>query len=389
LSGDPKYSTDPNNSGDPKYLRIAILCPYSLNVPGGVQGQVLGLARELRRMGHDATVLAPVDPVRRKGDPTGFGHESSGVISLGRSVPIHANGSIAPVALGPTASLRALKALRRLRVDVLHIHEPLAPGASYACLAFGSVPMIGTFHRSGSSVLYTVLGPVARPLAGHLRIRCAVSKDARDTAQKALGGEYEIVRNGVEYERFAAAEPWPTEAPTVIFVGRHEKRKGLRVLLDAFERLADTEAVCWVVGRGPETDELKQRYPESRSVRWLGRIDHENLARRLRGADVACFPSISGESFGVVLLEAMAARSAVVASDLPGYRSAGEGFARLVAPGDPVALGTALRVALSDASSGLGLSSPRSLDLASAHAEASSMTAIAARYVSLYESMID
>jgi phosphatidyl-myo-inositol alpha-mannosyltransferase len=389
LPGDPRYSRDPRYSGDQKYLRIAILCPYSLSFPGGVQGQVIGLARELRRMGHEAIVLAPLDPVRGKGDPTGFGHESSGVISIGRSVPIHANGSIAPVALGPKASLRALKALRSLRCDVLHIHEPLAPGASYACLAFGSIPKIGTFHRSGSSLLYTVFGPVARRLAGHLRIRCAVSADARDTAQKALGGEYEIVGNGVDYERFAAAEPWPTEAPTVMFVGRHEKRKGLRVLLEAFKGLADTEAVCWVAGQGPETDGLKQLYPESHSVRWLGRINNQTLAGRLRGADVACFPSIGGESFGVVLLEAMAARSAVVASDLPGYRSAGEGFARLVAPGDPIALGAALEVALSDATSGLGLSSSRSLDLASAHAETSSMPAIAARYVSLYRSMID
>jgi phosphatidylinositol alpha-mannosyltransferase len=375
--------------GDTRSLQVAVLCPYSLSVPGGVQGQVLGLARELRRLGHDATVLAPLDPVLKTGETTEFRHERSGVISLGRSVPIHANGSIAPVALGPKASLRALRALRSSRFDVLHIHEPLAPGASYACLVFASQPKIGTFHRSGSSALYTVLGPVARPLADRLRIRCAVSEDARETARKALGGDYEIVGNGVEYERFATADPWPTEAPTVMFVGRHEKRKGLRVLLDALARLADTEVVCWIAGHGPETDELMKRHPESRTVRWLGRIDDKTLARRLRGADVACFPSIGGESFGVVLLEAMAARSAVLASDIPGYRSAADGFARLVSPGDPVALAAALEVTLSDSSSGLGLSSPRSLDLASAHAEASSMPAIATRYVSLYESMID
>ena len=173
-----------------------------------------------------------------------------------------------------------------------------------------------------------------------------------------------------------------------MFVGRHERRKGLRVLLDAFDSLRDPDAVCWIVGGGPETSELQRLHPESQSVKWLGRIDDANLARRLRGAQVACFPSIGGESFGVVLLEAMAARAGVLASDIPGYRTAGEGFARFVTPDDPAALAHALAAALADAASGTGICKPELLDRAAAHAEASSMSAVAARYADLYESLI-
>ena len=179
-------------------------------------------------------------------------------IGLGRSLPVRANGSVAPVALGPTASVRALRAVRELAFDVVHLHEPLAPGASYALLGLCKRPMVGTFHRSGESVFYTALGPVAGTSANHLRVRCAVSDKARQTAQKALGGSYEIVGNGVDVERFSEAEPWPTIGPTVMFVGRHEERKGLASLLEAFGRVENPHAICWIVGQGPETATLKR-----------------------------------------------------------------------------------------------------------------------------------
>ncbi len=357
-------------------MRIALHCPYSLSVPGGVQGQVLGLARELRALGHHATVLAPLDRAFV---------DAENVVGLGRSVRIRANGSVAPIALGPTASFRALAALRAGRFDALHLHEPLAPGASYACLAFAHLPKVGTFHRSGESMFYSLLGPPARGLVGRLQVRCAVSQEALSTATKALGGSYELIGNGVEVERFSRAEPWPTDGPTVMFVGRHEKRKGLAVLLDAMSRVKNPRASCWVAGQGPETERLKEQYPPSDSLSWLGRIDDLELAMRLRGSQVACFPSLGGESFGVVLLEAMAARSAIVASDLPGYRAAADGHAALVRPGDASALAGQLEISLSDAESANGGSSLRRLDAAYAHASSRSMTAVAKRYVSVYE----
>ncbi len=280
-------------------------------------------------------------------------------------------------------------ALRAGHFDVLHLHEPLAPGASYACLAVGQPAKVGTFHRSGASIFYSVLGPLARGLAGRLQVRCAVSAEALSTAERALGGSYELIGNGVEVERFSRADPWPTRGPTVMFVGRHEKRKGLSVLLDAMSRLDNSHADFWVAGAGPETEKLMERYPPSDSLQWLGRISDEEVASRLRGSQIACFPSLGGESFGVVLLEAMAARSAIVASDLPGYRAAAEGHADLVAPGDSAALARQLEISLRDAESGGGGSSRRALDAGFAHASSRSMSAVAQRYVSVYEEAIE
>ena len=174
-----------------------------------------------------------------------------------------------------------------------------------------------------------------------------------------------------------------------MFVGRHEKRKGLAVLLDAMGRVNNPRAVCWVAGQGPETARLKEQYPSSDSLVWLGRIGDNELAMRLKGSQVACFPSLGGESFGVVLLEAMAARSAIVASDLPGYRAAAEGHAQLVTPGDSKALAEQLETSLSDAESEKGGSSRRVLDAAFAHASSRSMSAVAKRYLTVYEEAIE
>ena len=155
------------------------------------------------------------------------------------------------------------------------------------------------------------------------------------TAAAALGGTYEIVGNGVEMDRFAHVDPWPTDGPTVLFVGRHERRKGLAVLLDAFAAVGRgrPSATLWVVGQGPETDGLRLRTQADPRIVWLGRVDDEELGARLRGAHVLCAPSLAGESFGMVLLEAMAARTAVVASDIPGYAFVARGQALLVPPG--------------------------------------------------------
>jgi phosphatidylinositol alpha-mannosyltransferase len=361
-------------------VRIALFCPYSLSRPGGVQGQVLGLARALEVLGHDATVVAPTDgPIEAHGLK---------VVGAGRSLPLRANGSVAPVSLDPLAAARALHGVRG-RVEIAHLHEPLAPGAGYGALARRSPPTVGTFHRSGASTGYRLLGPVARWAVGRLDVRCAVSPEAMATARDALGGNYEIVGNGVELDRFAAAAPWPTDGPTVLFVGRHERRKGLAVLLEAFAQLRrTTPATLWVTGEGPETDRLRATTPPGARVQWLGRVDDAELASRLRGADVLCAPSLGGESFGMVLLEAMAARTAVVASDIPGYAFVASGHAALVAPGDAVALAAALERAVADAAAGTGGAAPAGLDRALAHATTWSMDRLAERYVGIYESVL-
>ena len=365
-------------------MRVALVCPYSLSRPGGVQGQVLGLARALGSLGHEALVLAPADgPVEAEGLSPGQ------LMTLGRSLPVRANGSVAPISLDPVAAGRAVRRLRRDAVEVVHLHEPLAPGAGYGCLMVCPPPLIGTFHRSGASTGYRLLGPLARWAAGRLDVRCAVSPLAESTAAEALGGHYEIVGNGVELDRVAGRQPWPTAGPTVLFVGRHERRKGLGVLLEAFGRLRSEESVpaatLWVVGDGPETDALRARTAADPRVVWLGRVDDDELAARRCGAHVVCAPSLGGESFGMVLLEAMAARAAVVASDIPGYAFVAGSHARLVAPGDVAGWSEALSRALAEAARGTGMSAPDALERAYEHAARWSMGRLAERYVGIYQ----
>jgi phosphatidylinositol alpha-mannosyltransferase len=220
-----------------------------------------------------------------------------------------------------------------------------------------------------------------------MEVRVAVSEAARETAIKSAGGEYEVLFNGIDIERFATAVPTPTEHPTVLFLGRHETRKGLGVLLDAFD-LVERPAVLWVAGDGPGSEVQRRRHPESDRVKWLGMLSDEEVAARAAGADVLCAPSLRGESFGMVLLEAMAARCAVVASDLEGYRSAAGGHAELVPPGDVVALSRALGSTLADAAEGSGKSGVDALKAAEVHAQGWSMAHLAERYVDVYERAI-
>jgi phosphatidyl-myo-inositol alpha-mannosyltransferase len=320
-------------------VRIGLICPYSLTVPGGVQAQVLGLARTLRAQGERVRVLAPCD-----GPPP-----DPGVTPLGNSVPTATNGSVAPLAPDPSAQLRTIRALRDEAFDVLHLHEPLAPGPTMTALLFRNAPIVGTFHRAGDSAAYSLARPGVRWLAKRLDLRVAVSKDAEATATKALGGNYELLFNGIEVERFAKATPQPTEGPTILFVGRHEERKGLAVLLDALAHLP-ADVRVWVGGTGPQTEALRARHGGDPRIEWLGRLSDQQVATRMRGADVFCAPSLHGESFGVVLLEAMAAGAVVVASRLDGYCNvATDGVdALLTEPGDAPALAGALRRALGD-----------------------------------------
>jgi phosphatidyl-myo-inositol alpha-mannosyltransferase len=355
-------------------VRVGVVSPYSLSVPGGVQGQVLGLAHALRGQGHDVLVLGPCD-----GPPP-----EVGVLALGNSIPTAANGSMAPLAPDLSCTLRTMAALHDEHFDVLHLHEPMAPGPTLTCTCFASVPLVGTFHSAGDSTGYRVMHPLARSLSRRLSVRCAVSEDAKALAARYLAGQYVVLHNGIEVERFAKATPWPTDGPTILFLSRHESRKGLAVLLDALPHLPP-EVRVWVASDGPETAQLRGRTSGNPQIEWLGRIGDDERARRLRGADVLCAPSLHGESFGIVLLEGMAAQTPVVASDIPGYRNVACGEAALVVPpGDAVALAAALHRVLTDAST------VRTL-VAAGEARASeySMDRLAERYSALYEEAVD
>jgi phosphatidylinositol alpha-mannosyltransferase len=364
-------------------MRIAMVSPYSLTRPGGVQGQVIGLSGRLRALGHDVTVLGPADD----GEPV---PEAAGQhYVIGRPTALRSNGSVAPVALWPTASARVERCVRTGGFDVVHLHEPLAPMAAYGLVLTAPLPMVGTYHRAGVSRWVPVLKPLAELVGRRLQVRVAVSEAARETAMRAGGGEFEVLFNGVDMERFESAAPVRREGgpPVVLFLGRHEERKGLNVLLDAFARI-ERPAILWVAGDGPGGEVQRRRYPESDRVRWLGMLSDGEVASRLAGADILCAPSLRGESFGMVLLEGMAAGCAVVASDLEGYRSAAGGHAELVPPGEVGALARALGAALADAAEGSGRSSPEARKEGIEYARGWSMDTLAERYVDVYRRAI-
>jgi phosphatidylinositol alpha-mannosyltransferase len=348
-----------------------LVSPYSLSFVGGVQGQVMGLAGALRGIGVDVRVVAPCD-----GPPPG-----PGITTVGPSTRFSSNGSIAPIASGTTVARRSLEALRVANPDVVHLHEPLVPGPTQALLLGADKPMVGTFHAAAAegNPWYRFFRRPIRRCLEHLAVRTAVSDEARRMAEQALGGAYEVLPNGVDVRYYAGAEPWPSPRPAILFVGRHEPRKGLGVLLDAFAALS-RDAVLWVAGDGPETEALRARGVPG--VEWLGRIGDREKARRLRGATVYCAPSLRGESFGMVLLEAMAAGVPAVASDIPGYRAVArpDQEALVVRPGDAPALRDALRRLLDDQETRARLS-----EAGARRAEELSLARLAERFLPVYE----
>ena len=350
-----------------------MVCPYSLSIPGGVQAQVLGLARHLRRGGHEVRVLAPCDGP----PPEPF------VTPLGDSLPTAANGSIAPLAPDPAAALRTLRVLRDELFDVIHVHEPLAPGPSVTTVTLHVAPTVGTFHAAGRSTSYRLLAPVLSRLLNRLDARVVVSKDALSLVQGYLGGEdddYTVLFNGVETAAIRAATPLPVTRPAILFLGRHEERKGLAVLLQAM-RMLHLDVSCWVAGDGPDTDRLRIEHAGDTRIEWLGRIDEADKLARLRAASVVCAPSLHGESFGVVLLEAMAAGTPVVAGSLDGYRNvATDGVdALLVEPGNAAALAAAIERVLCDPALAKAL-----VAKGNDRADEFSMSRLADEYVAIY-----
>lgn len=355
-------------------LRIGMVSPYSLTVPGGVQAQVIGLAKELRRNGHEVRVLGPCDGP----PPEAF------VTPLGNSLPTAANGSIAPLAPDAPAALRTIRALRDEEFDVVHVHEPLAPGPSITSVILHSAPTVGTFHAAGVSTSYQVFRPALSRLLRNLDVKVVVSKDALELVRNHLGGEYHVLFNGVDIASIAAVAPVVPRAPTIFFCGRHEERKGLAVLLDAFARLP-ADARLWIAGDGPAGAALRARTSGDSRISWLGRIDDAEKIGRLKGAHVFCAPSLGGESFGVVLVEAMAAGTPVVASSLDGYRNvATDGVdALLVEPGDAEALARALGRVLVDPGLAARLGAA-GLE----RAQTFSMRRLAAEYAAIYERLL-
>lgn len=327
-------------------LRIALVSPYDVDVPGGVQSHVLQLADHLRAGGDDVHVIAP--GTRDRGPIT----------TVGASLGIPFNDSVAPLALSPRAAKRVRDTLRDLAPDVVHVHEPVVPMVSLAAATARIAPTVGTYHAwSDSDRLYRAARPLARRVATGLARRIAVSDAAAEYHAGALGLEvrdFRVIPNGVEVDRFAAGRPWDSmrSTPSMLFVGRLEPRKGLADLVSAFVRVKEhhPDVRLFVVGEGPEREAAQAGLPvRLRSdVVFLGRVEHDELPRLYRSTDIYVSPALGGESFGIVLAEAMAAGTTVVASDIPGYRSVVTDGVNgvLVPPGDPVILAMQLSALL-------------------------------------------
>ena len=351
-------------------MRIGMISPYSLTVPGGVQNQILCLAKAIRKLGIDVRVLGPCD-----GPPP-----ETGITPLGNSLPMATNGSIAPLAPDAAAQLRVIRALRDEQFDVLHVHEPLAPGPTLTAIVLKQSPIVATYHRSGPSKFYDYFNRPAKWAASRIEINCAVSEEAAKTAREALGGEYEILFNGIDLDLFHNQGQRKIN-PTILFVGRHEPRKGLEVLIRSMDYLPQ-EVNLWVASEGPETNRLKDLANGDRRISWLGTISDSEKIQRLQECSVLCAPSLGGESFGIVLLEAMAAGTPVVASSIPGYAKLVRGGADaiLTKTGDPISLSDGLRLALYNSKLTKGI-----VNSGRNRAEQFSMEKLANRYIEIYQ----
>jgi phosphatidyl-myo-inositol alpha-mannosyltransferase len=335
-------------------VKIALVCPYDWAKPGGVRAHAQHLAERLVDR-HDVRVFAPAsEPVGRRGRIQ--------VVAVARPFPVPFNDSVAPVALSPLSARRTLLALRDFAPHVVHVHEPFAPLVSAAAATWGPLPIVGTFHSwSDRDTLYRAAGKIERTILERMTIRLAVSPAAQQYAGRALGvplASFRVVPNGVAAARFRDAAPLPDLVdrgrPLVLFVGRLEARKGLDVLVRAFLRLRASRPdlrLC-VVGDGPERERCERMIPASirADALFVGTVSQEDLPRYHASADVFASPAVGGESFGIVLLEAMAAGLPVVASAIPGYRTVMQDGrqGRLTPPGDAAALADALEAVLSN-----------------------------------------
>ncbi|MBI5738907.1 MAG: glycosyltransferase family 4 protein [Mycolicibacterium neoaurum] len=331
-------------------MRIGMVCPYSFDVHGGVQAHVLQLAEVFLASGHFVSVLAPASDDARTRLP-------DFVVSGGRAVPIPYNGSVARLRFGPATHRKVKKWLLEGDFDVLHLHEPNAPSVSMLALMIAEGPIVATFHTSTTkSLTLSVFQGMLRPLNEKIVGRIAVSDLARRWQMEALGSDAVEIPNGVPVAEFASApmlDGYPRPGRSVLFLGRFdEPRKGMSVLLGALPRLvaAFPDVEVLVVGRGDEQELANEAGDCAANLRFLGAVDDATKASALRSVDLYCAPNTGGESFGIVLVEAMAAGTAVVASDLDAFRRVLDNGAagRLVPVDDPDALATSLIELLGD-----------------------------------------
>jgi len=299
-------------------MKLGLVCPYSFDVPGGVQFHIRDLAGEMIARGHQVSVLAPAEDATPVADH---------VVPAGRSVPIHYNGSVARLSFGPISASRTRRWLSEGNFDLVHIHEPITPSLGMLALIYASVPVVATFHSSQvRSRAMRVAFPLVRAALEKIGAAIAVSEDARRTVVDHLGTDAVIIPNGVNVAHFQGqVDPrWqPTAAsPVMLFLGRiDEPRKGLQVLLDAAPQVLARfpEARFVVAGNGDAAAHQARLGRHGQSFEWVGPVSEADKVALLNSCSAYVAPQTGGESFGIVLVEAMSAGAPVVASDLGAF----------------------------------------------------------------------
>ncbi len=331
-------------------MKVGIVCPYVWDVPGGVRSHVADLAQALRDHGHEVDVLAPLD------DPNAA---PAWVSDGGRPIAVSYNGAVARLSFGVKATRRVRAWIREGDFDVVHIHEPLAPSLSLLTCWVARGPLVATWHSSHdrSRILAAGYG-IAQTAMEKIRGSIAVSEEARRTLVAHVGGDAVLIPNGVRVASLVGVEPLEgvdRGTPTILFLGRiDEPRKGLAVLIEALPQVVEQipDLVVLVAGPGDQ-DEQRDEIPDQlmRHIRFLGMVSDEDKARALAASTVYVAPHTGGESFGIVLVEALAASTPVLASDLPAFRKVLEEgrSGRLFPTGDADALARALLQLLDDA----------------------------------------
>jgi len=365
-------------------MRVGIACPYSWDVPGGVQAHVRDLADHLIALGHEVSVLTPVDDPDEADLPPY-------VVPAGRAVPVPYNGSVARLVFGPLSLARARRWVREGEFDVLHVHEPTVPSVSMLACFAASGPMVATFHTATArSRALQVFGTALQPVLEKVTGRIAVSPEARRVVVEHLGGDAVLIPNGVDVARFDGASPLPGRpaGPTVVFLGRlDEGRKGLAVLLEALPELVRLEPEVRLLVAGPgDAGDVRAAVPRSLRdrVELLGRVSDADKPRVFASGQVYCAPNTHGESFGIVLVEAMATGTPVVASDLAAFRRVlQDGRAGVLVPvRDPGALARALGDLLHDRARRASLATA-----ARSAVEAYDWRTVTAQVVAVYETV--
>ncbi len=330
-------------------MRIGIVCPYTWDVPGGVQQHIRDLAEALIGLGHEVSVISPAD------DDTPL---PDYVVPAGRAVPVPYNGSVARLAFGFLSAARVRRWVKEGNFDVLHVHEPAAPSLSLLACWVADGPIVATFHTAmPRSRLIHATSPVLQTALEKISGRIAVSEAARTTLVEHMGGDAVLIPNGVTVRRYEKANPlpgWPGPGGALGFLGRmDEPRKGLDVLLRAFEAMAGDRPQLRLLIAGPgDAGDVIDRVPAPLRARvvLLGQVTEEDKARVYHSVDVFCAPNTGGESFGIVLAEAMAAGAPIAASDLDAFRQVLRGgrAGELFTTGDPDALAAAAGRLLDD-----------------------------------------